>query len=373
MTFKPLIKTGWAAAVTVLVFCSPAISQSSDEPVVRYLDDPAASSLTINGSSTLHDWTVQGGRIPGFVTIKGGVPASLGKGEKPNIQPESLQVSIPVSSLSGESEDMTESMYNAMNHEKHKKIRFKGTGMSFDRRINSNTVRMNAEGNVTVSGTTKELRLKVRVTRLAPGRFRATARKNLKMTDFGIDPPTALAGTVTVYDQVTVDLTWTVVKQTGARYSAPSAIRRTNTALLEDYEKARDALVAGHAQNARHALKRMTRITDRLDPSKTNLDNPARTDLRTLMSDLEQALTQPLTAGDLYAMKFGLRPVSRTLKKLLRTLGHTRENPVAYLQCTRRDDSSYRWLGRPGSTCPYSTNEKTHGGTIRRFLAGSDR
>lgn len=59
---------------------------------------------------------------------------------------------------------------------------------------------------ITIAGVTQRVWLPARVRQPAEGRWQIKARKDLKMSDFKIDPPTALMGMIKTYDEISIEL-----------------------------------------------------------------------------------------------------------------------------------------------------------------------
>lgn len=59
-------------------------------------------------------------------------------------------------------------------------------------------------GELTVAGNTREIRFMTEAYFINDERFRATGQTTIKMTDFGVEPPTALMGLIRADDELTV-------------------------------------------------------------------------------------------------------------------------------------------------------------------------
>jgi hypothetical protein len=68
----------------------------------------------------------------------------------------------------------------------------------------SEWVELDAETVITIAGVAKKVPLKVKARSLAAGRFQFRSAQVLKMTDFGIQPPTAMMGAVKVRDEIQI-------------------------------------------------------------------------------------------------------------------------------------------------------------------------
>lgn len=160
------------------------------------------SKSTIQGTSSLHDWesTITKLEYKGNFAVENKLVKSIKSGE----------VTIPVVSIkSTKGKMMDNKTYDAFLYEKNPTITFlltnsqlrpEGSGQAFD-----------ATGYLTMAGMMKTIKLTGLVKVLANGDVQLTLSKKLKMTDFKMEQPTAMMGTITVGDEVTLnfDLTLT--------------------------------------------------------------------------------------------------------------------------------------------------------------------
>ncbi len=63
-----------------------------------------------------------------------------------------------------------------------------------------------AETFLTIAGTTRTMNMQVKAKQLGNNQFKIISSEELKLTDFGIEPPTALLGLVKVKDEMTLHL-----------------------------------------------------------------------------------------------------------------------------------------------------------------------
>lgn len=154
------------------------------------------AEISISGTSSLHDWTSQTTKLTasGDLTVENGNLVDI-----PN-----LKVNIPVTTITSEKgKIMDNKTYKALLSDEHPNITFKLQEVqSID--TNGNDVNLKAKGLLTIAGKTKTIQLAVKAKADGKGGFQFTGSKALKMTDFGIDPPTALLGTLKTGDDITV-------------------------------------------------------------------------------------------------------------------------------------------------------------------------
>ncbi|MCK6692864.1 MAG: YceI family protein [Thermoanaerobaculia bacterium] len=152
-------------------------------------------TMTIKGSSNLHDWesTAKEARANGAVSIENGELKAI----------SSLTVEVPVKSIkSPKGNIMDNKTYDALKAKSNPTIIFKLE------KINSlvkkgDAYDISATGNLTIAGVTNKIDLQVK------GKVNGDATtfsgsKKLKMTDYKIDPPTALFGTMTTGNDIEV-------------------------------------------------------------------------------------------------------------------------------------------------------------------------
>lgn len=158
------------------------------------------SSITITGTSTLHEWTMQGTTIRGEISAP--TPSNWNA-------PAKATVTIPVTSIKSEHAKMDKLMAEALKASSHPEIRFELTEAAPVDATES-AFQLRTRGKLTIAGVTKEVALDVQGTRTADGRYALTGQAPLKMTAFGIKPPTAMLNTIKTGDDVKVTFRWIV-------------------------------------------------------------------------------------------------------------------------------------------------------------------
>ena len=159
--------------------------------------------VTINGGSNLHDWEETAEKVvgSGLVTWNSNGTFDL----------NSLKIVAAVNSIkSSEGATMNGKTYKALKSESHPAITF--TLTSPLRSVqNGNTV--SAAGDLNIAGKSNPVTLRVKVAASPNGNITVEGAEPLKMTDFGIDPPTALFGALKVSNDVTIHFQSTFIKQ----------------------------------------------------------------------------------------------------------------------------------------------------------------
>ena len=163
------------AAVAALALAASAAAQT-----VRYEAQPTGSKVKMEGTSTIHDWTVESSTIDGFIEADGKLLEATLKDPKP-IKP-SVQVSIPVSTLKSYAEAMDAVMQDHLNMADYPRIEYRLIELKPTFAAGAaGPLKFDAVGALTVSGTTIEWLDKARV--------KIAGSTPLKKTDFDIQPP----------------------------------------------------------------------------------------------------------------------------------------------------------------------------------------
>lgn len=158
-----------------------------------------APTLTINGTSTLRSWTCEAESF--------GVVPSPPKGFEDGVlngQPalETVVLTFPVSEIECGNGKMNDHLRNALAAKQHPQIRYRLS--KYDIAKAESGMVVTADGELTIAGTARPITMAVTVTRDATGGIRVRGQQEVKMTDFGVTPPTLMLGTLKVGDAVMV-------------------------------------------------------------------------------------------------------------------------------------------------------------------------
>lgn len=156
--------------------------------------DPSGK-IWIEGTSNVHGWTCEVKQFSGSVT------ADLNDGALTGLQ--ATTVTVPKAQLDCDNGQMNRRMMRALNADANPQISFQLTGAQVGQ-PNNNAFLMQANGRLTLNGTTRNVRFQANGQVLDNGRYQLTGSVPVKMSDFGIDPPTAMLGAMRTGDDVTV-------------------------------------------------------------------------------------------------------------------------------------------------------------------------
>lgn len=159
----------------------------------EYTLQKSSSSLKVEGTSTLHDWELEAEELTGnaSIVLKEGVVETINK----------LNFDVKVESLKSHKSGMDKNTYKALKSDQHPKISY-----LFTRVISITDTKdgqlIKTGGKLTIAGMTKSTYLDV-VAKTAGG-ISFEGSTTFKMSDYGVEPPIALMGTIKTGDEVTI-------------------------------------------------------------------------------------------------------------------------------------------------------------------------
>lgn len=116
-----------------------------------------------------------------------------------------VEVDVDVEGFDCGKRRMNRDLYETLLSDKHPFISFEyedTVSMRFNETTDTYTLTIN--GKLTVAGHTNEIRFPLIAEIVDENRIRATGQTGLKMTEYNVEPPTALLGLVRVNDELTV-------------------------------------------------------------------------------------------------------------------------------------------------------------------------
>lgn len=152
--------------------------------------------ITIDGTSNVHDWTETAKTASGDALVQWNSDGTF------VIKNFSLKVTVK-SIESDKGSIMDNKTYDALKADKHPYITFKMVSVkSITKSGTGFSVKVN--GDLTIAGVTKNTDISGMVYVKENGKLTLDVSKPLKMTDYGVDPPTAMMGAMTVGDDITI-------------------------------------------------------------------------------------------------------------------------------------------------------------------------
>ncbi|MFZ9001932.1 MAG: YceI family protein [Bacteriovoracaceae bacterium] len=149
------------------------------------------SSVSVHGTSTLHDWTMKGPIENGAADLE------IDKDQLKKMS--SLSLSIRSEDLKSDSDGLNENAYEALQTKKYPIISFKLKSL---KKIIAKEVVI--EGDLTVSGVTKTIEVKGKILNIGKDFMRVDGQHTLKMSEVGIEPPSVMLGMISSGDEIKI-------------------------------------------------------------------------------------------------------------------------------------------------------------------------
>ena len=168
------------------------------------------STVKITGTSTLHEWTMQGTTINGAIDVAPEIVSDPLQPQAWKIEtPALVTVKIPVAAIKSEHARMNNIMLDAMKAKTNPEIRYELTE-AVPAKTAGDPFVVKTKGRLTIAGVTRELQMDVTASRDGDKRYVLTGEAPIRMTDFGITPPVTMVGTLKTGDDVKVSFRWVV-------------------------------------------------------------------------------------------------------------------------------------------------------------------
>jgi len=181
-----------SALMLGLILLTPALTLGQDSYKAQ------KASVSISGTSTMHDWEMKG---EGFTCNS---QFSLEGNKVTGVK--GLQLTIPVTALKSGKGAMDKNAYSALKADDHKQIVYALTSS----KIVGNKII--SSGNLTIAGVTKPMEVESTFTVNADNTISTKTSKSFKMSEFNVEPPSFMFGSVTTGDAITLTFDFTFKK-----------------------------------------------------------------------------------------------------------------------------------------------------------------
>lgn len=157
----------------------------------------------VSGSSTLHDWKATVGTVtdyPVAIDLKGNAVESFG-------------FKAAVSSMDGgRGSAMNGKIYKALQSETHPQIVYTQKGPASIKALPGGAFKLTSTGVLSMAGVEKDVSVEVTGTK-KDGKLVFQGEKALKLSEFEIEPPSAMFGQIQTRDDITVHFTFNYLAQ----------------------------------------------------------------------------------------------------------------------------------------------------------------
>ena len=183
--------------------------------------------IRLEGTSTVHDWQMESPAIGGAFEAGADFPTEPGQEVKPGPVAARAEAVIPVRSLKSLEKDgkpysdkMNGLVWENLKMERQPKIVYRLNSLTLKEapRSKAGAYIFDSQGDLAVAGVTNKISMPVNVTPLGNKTVRISGNTKVKMTAFGIQPPspTGLGLFIKTGDEVKILFDWTVAQKASA-------------------------------------------------------------------------------------------------------------------------------------------------------------
>ena len=171
--------------ITTLILSTALFAQT-------YTIVPEESEVIVWGTSNVHDWEAPAEEFTGSAVIE--------VAEDSLVSISSLQFDVVVKEINSGKGGMDKRIDDALKEKKHPNITFALTEVT---EITPSS--LIANGDLTIAGVTKNVQMEVAYELLPDGTIVFNGKQNIDMTEFNVEPPTAMFGTIEAGKMVDVE------------------------------------------------------------------------------------------------------------------------------------------------------------------------
>jgi polyisoprenoid-binding protein YceI len=158
-------------------------------------------TVTIDGTSNLHSWNEKVGTVSGKGIINW-------TGDK-SFTLQSFNIAMQVNSIkSDEGSTMNNKTYKALKGDQFPVITFL-LAQPVSVPASGTAYTITVKGNLTIAGVTRLINIPIKISVSGDRKINIEGAQQVKMTDYGVDPPTALFGVLKTGDAITISFNTT--------------------------------------------------------------------------------------------------------------------------------------------------------------------
>lgn len=184
-----------------MLFVSTEFTNAQDASEEMQLSLQDGHEMKIDGTSNVRDWDADVKTINATFVVKPFDMDDLSSLSSDHF--ENLELSIPVEDIESDSGRLTKNMQKYLKEDDHPIITFRMDTIENIEVTGENEATITATGLLNVAGEDHETTMEVNAS-VNNGSITFAGTQQLKMTDFGIDPPTAVLGTIRARDEVDI-------------------------------------------------------------------------------------------------------------------------------------------------------------------------
>lgn len=195
MTMKRLL-----SAASLLIAAGALLMGAVSMPPTSYMIQPDESSMRVEGTSTLHDWSCPVGTMNGSFEIDTATTESM-----PISGLQRAHITVPVEQIDCDKNTMNRKLREAMQVKAYPEVMYTLASAKLQPLPDAtDKFEIQTTGELIIAGTRKQIDMTVTGQRLSDGQIRFVGQKSFKLSDFNVDRPSAMLGTIKTGDEVTV-------------------------------------------------------------------------------------------------------------------------------------------------------------------------
>ena len=195
---------GTRIAAAALLACVATVVRAQDTRVAV----GAESKLWIEGTSNLHGWSCKATTLDAAIDLDAALAAQLASAPPKALK--RVHVKVPVKSLKCGHDAMDNNLYKALKATDSSSIDYILATFDAVPGEAKDTFTLHTVGTLTVAGLENKVEMDVIASRMPDGSVMAKGLVPIKMTDYGIKPPTAIFGRVKTGNEVKVNFELTI-------------------------------------------------------------------------------------------------------------------------------------------------------------------
>ncbi len=156
----------------------------------------ASNKMVIEGTSNIHDWSMESSSATGSAVITTNPTHSL-------TELANVNFSVPVETLKSEKSGLDKNAYKALKTDKFKSIAFNAVKTTITP-AGGNNYSIASAGRLTISGVARDVTITATGVMAADKSIAVKGAYKLKMTDYSVEPPSLMFGAIKTADEVTL-------------------------------------------------------------------------------------------------------------------------------------------------------------------------
>lgn len=155
----------------------------------------AASKVKVEGTSNVHDWEMTAENLQGSMKVQ------MTDGQL--VQIDDIKFTVVAESLKSGKGGMDKNAYKAINTDKHKTITYQLQKVNNLDCTSKSSCKVTTTGALTIAGTKKNVEI-IFDAKVSGDKIVLSGEKKIKMSEFNVDPPKAMFGTITTGDDLNI-------------------------------------------------------------------------------------------------------------------------------------------------------------------------